>query len=197
MKKIILIIVMIIISYNSYAQWSTYTPMTRDEILMPALIMRQRYDNNAKKVDALIQHILDLKRQTNDEVFIERMNKYYNTLIQYYDYDLANMDSEIRHAQYLIQEEVNNYNKRVANQNNNKKEDLSNRNRTKDLHSLRGYQKVYDFSPILKEPNMGSKEVGKAKNKVVEIITLFDKNFFRVRSGGVEGYLWVGWIILD
>ena len=58
MKKIILIIVMIIISYNSYAQWSTYTPMTRDEILMPALIMRQRYDNNAKKVDALIQHIL-------------------------------------------------------------------------------------------------------------------------------------------
>ena len=200
MKKIILTILMIIFFQDGYAQWSTYTPLTKDEILMPALIMKQRYDNNAQKVDNLIQYILDLKGQTNDKEFHSRLDVYYNGLIKYYNYDLANMDKEIRQAQYLIKEEVNNYNKRMASLNRNNEdsqnsENHSNKRRTKDLSNLTGYQKVYDLSPILQEPEMSSREVGKVKNKVVEILSLYDKNFFRVRSGDVEGYLWIGWLL--
>ncbi len=198
-KTILFNLLVIIFSVNSYAQigpydkpsYSTFTPLTQKEILMPALIMKQRYDNNAAKVDALIQYILDLKEQTNDKEFLATMDNYYDELMKFYDFDLANMDKEIRKAKFIIQEEVNKYNRRIKNQN----EIANNQNISvqKDLSKLRGYQKTYDLSPILEEPNVNAKELGKVKNQIVEIIALYDKNFYKVRSGGIEGYLWIGW----
>jgi tetratricopeptide (TPR) repeat protein len=41
------------------------------------------------------------------------MDKYYNTLKDYYNYDLARMDNQIRKIQFAIQEEVYNYNRRI------------------------------------------------------------------------------------
>lgn len=189
MKKIILTIIMLFaISINSNAQWATYTPLTQEEILAPALIMKQRYDNNAAKVDALIESIFELKKQTNDENFLKAMDMYYQRLKGFYRMDLAKMDNQIRDVRFAILEEVDKYNRKIKNQNQN-----NTTTKKKDASNLKGYQKVYENSPILEEPDMSANQIGKATNSMVEIIFPYNDNFYKVRNGTIEGYLWIGW----
>lgn len=93
--------------------YSTYTPLSTREILAPALIMKQRYDNNAAKVDALIKYVFELKSKTNDKDFLAYLDQCLSTLKKLYDFDLARMDKEIRNFEFAIQEGVNNHINRI------------------------------------------------------------------------------------
>lgn len=165
--------------------YATYQPLSPSEILAPAMMMKERYDNNASKVDALIESIFELRKQTDDEVFLKTLDKQYQKLKGFYNMNLAAMDNQIREVHFAILEEVDKYNRKIKSQSNTPKK--------KDTSNLRGYQKVYDYSPILEKPEMSSNQVGKSVNNIVEIIAPHNNNFYLVRSGNIEGYIWIGW----
>ncbi len=77
--------------------------------------------------------------------------------------------------------------------------DYSTKNKIKSYeYSTTNYkeiQQVYTYSPILNKPIMGSdeKQIGYAENNSVFIVSRYNEQFYRVKSGDNEGYLWVGW----
>jgi tetratricopeptide (TPR) repeat protein len=99
---------------------ATYTPLSIEEIQAPARMMRQRYDNNAAKINALIDWTFELKKNKTDAEFQRKIDDYYKTLRSYLDnnLDLARMDNQIKQVEYGIKEEIDAYNKRVDTANN-------------------------------------------------------------------------------
>lgn len=120
-KLIIMLSVILLLGQNCFSQFgpydksahSTYTPLSPQEIMAPAMIMKQRYDNNAAKVDALIKYVLELKTKTNDQQFLAYLDGWYQSLKKLYKYDLARMDNDIRECQMLIQEGIDVHVKRI------------------------------------------------------------------------------------
>ena len=52
-----------------------------------------------------------------------------------------------------------------------------------------GIVKTYSFSPIFLAPNINSKEVGTAESNKVIILNRYNNDFYKVKSGDVEGYI--------
>ncbi len=79
--------------------------------------MRQRADNNAAKVDELINWIYSIKSQSIDKELSEVLDIYLKHLSGFYNQDLARMDDQIRNVKRGIYEEIGNYNLRVQQRN--------------------------------------------------------------------------------
>ena len=124
MKKIVFLTLVILTKLTCFSQinqydtpsHATYTPLTQQEIYAPAKMMRQRYDNNAAKVDGLINWIFELKKTTTESEFSLSMDYYYKILKSYYDnnLDLARMDTQIKQVELGIREAIELYNKRMS-----------------------------------------------------------------------------------
>lgn len=123
MKKTIILTLIIITSLSCFSQinqydtpsHATYTPLTMEQIQAPARMMRQRYDNNAAKVNALIDWTFELKKNKADNEFQRQIDNYYKVLKSYYDnnLDLARMDTQIKQVELGIKEAIDAYNQRV------------------------------------------------------------------------------------
>ncbi len=124
MRKVVMmgILLIPIFAYSQYGIWdrapqSTYTPLSPNDILGPAMQMRQRADNNAAKIDQLIDWIFSIKRQSIDQQLSNALDTYYHKLQAFYEGDLARMDNQIRSVKRGIQEEIDKYNQRVRDAN--------------------------------------------------------------------------------
>jgi len=63
------------------------------------------------------------------------------------------------------------------------------------LPTYSGKIKVFTYSPIYEKPDMvNSKQVGHAENNEVQIIRKENNKYYYVKSGAVEGYMFVGWV---
>ena len=59
-----------------------------------------------------------------------------------------------------------------------------------------GTMKVSSVAVILDNPDkVKGKVIGKAKNDIVEIVARVTKDFYRVKSGALDGYMWEGYFI--
>lgn len=87
-----------------------------EQIQAPARMMRQKYDNNAAKVNSLIDWTFELKKNKTDNEFQRQIDNYYKELKSYYDnnLDLARMDTQIKQVELGIKEAIDAYNKRVV-----------------------------------------------------------------------------------
>src|SRR5690606_37569235 len=65
----------------------------------------------------------------------------------------------------------------------------------KENNDFTGKRTVFSFSPILDRATRGEYEeqIGAAQNNTVTIIEKVNKDFYKVKSGDIVGYLWVGW----
>lgn len=102
---------------------------------------------------------------------------------------------EIKKQQRLEERDRLNELKRI------KKEQRANRkNESKakviDLQNITGIQEVFSFAPILNKPSSGNdaQQLGYAENNIVYIIENYNNKFFKVQSGSLTGYIWIGWI---
>lgn len=197
MKKILCIIPLVIVcNYNVFSQvvvGSKFKPFSYEEMAAPVRAAQQKYDErearyarkykeNERKVDELIDWIFDLKDQTNDAELLSSLDKYYQTLKTYYDYDLALMDKEIRNISLGIREDINSYNKRIV-----------------ENSPLKGKQAVSKFTPLYEKPDMNSETIGNTRDGYVYIISQVNSDYYYVktidRSGKeIEGYLWSMWV---
>jgi len=128
MKKMYLCILLLVVcSINNTAQispysrpaMSTYTPLSPSEIMMPAMIMRQRHDAMAKNINDITMYINGLKSQTTDAKFISAMDVFLSRLRSIYN-SLetrgvnAVSESSITQIYNDVQAEINNYNRRIT-----------------------------------------------------------------------------------
>ena len=134
-----------------------------------------------------IQHIGENTWYKNDLI------NFYLALAYYYQKDFqkakkyfSKAKSYLQTEQYLqaIKNNVNIPNPFVKQQLKKKKDDNA------------GTKYVYDNSPILNKPTSGEGEevIGLAENNQVIILEKVNSNYFKVRSGKLEGYLSVTWI---
>lgn len=193
-KKNLLLFIILLNSIMGFSQigkydkssYATYTPLTPSEIFAPAAAMNQRYESNAARVDAMIEGIFELKKQTNDPEFLKAMDKHYQKLKGFYKMNLAAMSNEIREVRFAILEDIDKYDKRMKNQTTVVKQ--------KDISNLSGYQTVYKHSPIIDRPDIvNGKDLGRADDGIVVILEKYDDNFYKVKVGEVIGYIWNGW----
>jgi len=64
------------------------------------------------------------------------------------------------------------------------------------LPNYSGTIKVFSYSPIYEKPDMVySKQIGSADNNQVTIIRKENDKYYYVKTGGVEGYMFVGWVM--
>jgi len=66
-----------------------------------------------------------------------------------------------------------------------------------NLPDFKGFEKTFTYSPILKEPDINSEQIGKVENTTVEIIKKINNKYYLVKSGKTTGYLWSGWFDLE
>lgn len=74
---------------------------------------------------------------------------------------------------------------------------LSNNTANNSLNKYQSgtYVAAINMAPILQFPDMvKSQEVGKVKNEEVYIISKYNDSYYYVESGGVRGYLFLGWL---
>jgi len=119
MNKKIFIFILIISSQIISAQTilrSKFKPLSFEEMITPLKIAQEKYNNNSAKVDALINWIFELKKNTNETEFTLRMDYFYKELKSYYekDIDLARMDAQIKQVELGIKEAIDSYNTRVS-----------------------------------------------------------------------------------
>jgi tetratricopeptide (TPR) repeat protein len=111
-----------------------------EQIQAPARMMRQRYDNNAAKVNALIDWTFELKKNKTDNEFQRQIDDYYKVLKSYYDnnLDLARMDTQIKQVELGIKEAIDAYNKRVETANNNNQSNNVSANNSENFYIQAG-----------------------------------------------------------
>ena len=85
----------------------------------PLLEAQEKYNNNSAKVDALINWIFKLKKNTTETEFSLSMDSFYKELKSYYEkhLDLAKMDTQIKQVELGIKEAIDSYNKRIKSSN--------------------------------------------------------------------------------
>ncbi|MFV0312939.1 MAG: hypothetical protein ACK5KN_14995 [Dysgonomonas sp.] len=199
MRKVLIITVLIIGFSTQYLSaqivvGSKFKPFSYGEMESAVMAVQKKYEANEKRVDALIDYIFEIKEQTSDKEFLQKMDSYYKKLKSFYGQDLARMDREIREVQLGIKEEVDKYNRK-------NKEETEQPKKTDGYErykGLSGIQEVNSSAPLLSEPNTSAKHIGIIKTGKVEIIRQVNKSYYYVKTiieeKVVEGYLWAIWI---
>lgn len=123
MKKII-ILLLLISAISTYAQnrystisTSTYTPMTRSEIMSVPMALQAKYNENQKYLYHLKKWILELKTSIKEESFVGRLNGEYSVLTSLEDDDLARATKVLNQREMVINEIISEYNLFVSEQN--------------------------------------------------------------------------------
>lgn len=172
---------------------SKYKRATYEQMAVPVIAAQKKYEENAAKVDELIESIFEYKSQSDDQQFLDTMDKFYKKLKTFYDYDLARMDKDIREINFAIKEEVEKYNRRIKQQSSSYQE--------KEKLSLKGIQHVINSAPLYEKPNINSKSICIMELGIVEIISQVNDKFYlaktkknRFTQEEIEGYLWIGWV---
>lgn len=135
MKKTIILLVLFIAissySQNRYSQTSisSFTPLTRSEIMAVPLALQAKYDENQKYLYALKKWILDLKTSITLEPFLGRLNGEYEVLSSMEDDDLARATKQLNKRKNSIEEIISEYKLYISKQNSEKS---SNRNLTEN-----------------------------------------------------------------
>ena len=96
-----------------------YTPQTIDHsvVLRAAQIRQQKYDNNEEYLRKLTSWILELKDETDDKVFNNRMDDYLVELDIILDGDLSLYSKELSDIQRGVNREIEKYNSRMSDPN--------------------------------------------------------------------------------
>lgn len=123
MKKIITLLLLISVT-STYAQnrystisTSTYTPMTRSEIMSVPMALQAKYNENQKYLYHLKKWILELKTSIKEEPFAGRLNGEYSVLTSMEDDDLARATKVLNQREMGINEIISEYNLFVSEQN--------------------------------------------------------------------------------
>lgn len=123
MKKIITLLLLISVT-STYAQnrystisTSTYTPMTRSEIMSVPMALQAKYNENQKYLYHLKKWILELKTSIKEEPFVGRLNGEYSVLTSMEDDDLARATKVLNQREMGINEIISEYNLFVSEQN--------------------------------------------------------------------------------
>lgn len=100
---------------NSYDKpsYSTFKPMSFQEMAAPAIMMRQKAAANAAYAEQLMDWMRKLKAQTTDQTFTSKITTLYNnTKSLYLNGDLARADKALKVIELNIREEIASYNER-------------------------------------------------------------------------------------
>lgn len=123
MKKIITLL-LLISAISTYAQnrystisTSTFTPMTRSEIMSVPMALQAKYNENQKYLYHLKKLVLELKTSIKEEPFLGRLNEEYGFLIFMEDKDLARATKSLNQSEIDINEIITEYNLFVSEQN--------------------------------------------------------------------------------
>lgn len=199
MRKILIIAALIIGFSNQFLSaqivvGSKFKPFNYGEMESAVMAVQRKYEVNEKKVDALIDCIFEIKGQTSDKEFLQKMDNYYKRLKSFYGQDLARMDREIREVQLGIKEEVDKYNRQ-------NKEETEQPKKTDGYESYKGFtgiKSVTSSAPLLSRPHTSAETIGIIETGKVEIIRQANQSYYYVRTvindKLEEGYLWVIWI---
>lgn len=101
---------------NSYDKpsYSTFKPMSFQEMAAPAIMLRQKADANAAYAEQLMDWMRKLKAQATDQTFTSKITTLYNnTKSLYLKGDLARADKALKVIELSIREEIANYNERL------------------------------------------------------------------------------------
>lgn len=212
MKKLIFSLILLSLIFQGYSQvnrfskevpTATYTPSTFDELLYAPRIMKERYDQNAAKVDDLINWIFELKKQTTESQFLNAMDVYYKLLKTFYEKDLARYDDQIRKVKFSIMEEIEKYNIRIKARETLQRPAYSNEGKmnnqnTGDYNNYNGqylYKTTFDdpaFSPPLRDaPNADARIIYSCPVTAIVFVIDYTTNdkYCVVYVNGYTGYL--------
>lgn len=123
MKKIITLLLLIsaisTYSQNRYStiSTSTYTPMTRSEIMALPMALQAKYNENQKYLYHLKKLVLELKTSIKEEPFLGRLNEEYSFLFFMEDKDLARATKSLNQSETDINEIISDYKIEIQNQN--------------------------------------------------------------------------------
>mgnify|MGYP000912656241 CR=1 FL=1 len=117
LKRITFINMLLLAIINSTAQispydrfkWSTYTPMTRQEITSPAMIMREKHNAMLDEIYDLTKYIYRLKRETSNRELLSLIDYYLEKIEDVYE-DLENygINAVDRNSVNQINRDLNN-----------------------------------------------------------------------------------------
>lgn len=93
LKRITFINILLLAFINITAQispydrfeWSTYTPLSRQEIISPAMKMRERHNAMLDEIYDLKRYIKTLKHETNDKELLSLMDYYLRKIEEVYE----------------------------------------------------------------------------------------------------------------
>jgi len=108
--------------------------------------------------------------------------------------DFSNSDVVNSILNYIYQ----NYNNTINSINSDRETDSSVKNTEKSNNPYHkeysGTQTAITYAPILDKPDIvGGKKIGVVENNTVKVLEKINENFYKVKSGTITGYLFVGW----
>ena len=93
---------------------ATFTPLTPDQIMAPAMQQRQRADRNADMLNDVIRQVVDLRRQTTDRQLLEFLDAELQALRALRNTDLARAENVIRQRVDRLVDGVDRHERRIA-----------------------------------------------------------------------------------
>ena len=187
MKKTITLLLLIsaisTYSQNRYStiSTSTYTPMTRSEIMTLPMALQAKYNENQKYLYHLKNRVLELKTSIKEEPFLGRLKEVYGFLTFMEDKDLARATKSLYQSEVDINEIISEY--KIENQN---QIDIQNQNSTEVLYET---SMKFDM-PLRAKPEHTSAEIYSCPlNATVYVHDNKGKEYYRVTVNGHTGWI--------
>lgn len=185
-------------------------------------LIKKVADTNYERMKSLVQQVskevVNSSLENSDkEAILENMNE--NCLrkqIDYTKFDVLDkiydcLNSQVKDRLEIIksreielkkQRQIEEYNQNVA-KHSIEREEIRKQEEEEIKEPINYYQKIYtgnvkvvSYTPLYKEPDMMSEEIYQIPNNQAYIIErVKDGKYYKVKSNGKEGYIWVGFII--
>lgn len=191
---------------NSGTQYSKTKSVVNTELLNQVMSARQqRYDNNVQRVKTVIDNNyqnIDITFRSDlkfANLVKERYYKKYVQALEGQNIDYSNDFSTNSTINYLNSSLKNLYDeleKMMLEVKNSPQSNKSSRSQTVTpfKETIPRMQKVTSYAPIYKEPDtVNSAKIGSAVDNKVEVLEKYNDKIYKVKSGGVTGYMAKSW----